>query len=365
MAEYIKLYFQWHIILLIFLILSLVILLTDLGIGKKARVMLGTVIGVIFLLTIVHTVERYLCEETNDFPNFRFVLTVIKYIGPQLILCLLISSIINVKKVEITMFSILGVETILLATSQATHLVYYITSDNVFTRSYLGFLPFILSLLYLVYFIIVIIIKFKTEKFELVFLLSSALSCAIITILEAFDIIQHQLNTALGSAILFYEIYLFYVNSKKDFLTGLLNRHSFVRDLKNSQEKLVALISMDLNGLKTINDTQGHAAGDEAILAAARSFTSIKEQKIKVYRVGGDEFNAIVFTGNNEDVQGIINKMNENIINAGYSASFGYVMNDKKYDIDELIKLADFEMYEAKKEYYKKTNYKRNVLIEE
>ena len=352
MQEYIKLYFQWHIILLVFLILSIIILATDLGIGKKAKIMLASIVGIIFILTIVHTIERYVCEETNDYPNFRFFLTVIKYIGPQLILCLLISSIMNVRKIEILLFAILGIETILLATSQATHLVYYIASDNTFTRSYLAFLPFILSLFYLVFFIVIIVMKFKSERFELIFLLASALSCAIITILEARDIINNQLNTALGSAILFYEIYLFYVNSKKDFLTGLLNRHSFVRDLNNNIDKITALISMDLNGLKKINDTYGHAAGDEAILAAARSFTNVDGYKIKVYRVGGDEFNAIVFGANQDHVEDIVKIMNNNIKAEGYSASFGFVMNDKKYTVDELIKLSDVEMYSAKKEYY-------------
>ena len=109
MGEYIKLYFQWHIILLVFLILSVIILLTDLGIKKKAKVLLGTIVGIIFLLTIVHTVERYVCEETNDYPDFRFFLTVIKYIGPQVILFLLICSILNKKKIEIVLLSIFQV----------------------------------------------------------------------------------------------------------------------------------------------------------------------------------------------------------------------------------------------------------------
>ena len=363
MGEYVKLYFQWHIILLVFLILSVLILATDLGIKKKAKVMLASIIGIIFLLTIVHTIERYVCEETNDYPDFRFFLTVIKYIGPQVILFLLICSILNKKKIEFVLLGVLVVETILLSTSQVTHLVYYVAPDNTFTRSYLAYLPFVLSLFYLVFFIAAIIMKLKTEKFELVFLFASALSCGVITILEALDIIQNQLNTALGSAILFYEIYLFYVNSKKDFLTGLLNRQSFVRDLRNYDDKLSALISMDLNGLKQINDTEGHQAGDTAIIATAKAFTDVRDYKIKVYRVGGDEFNAIVFNANEEGVKVVIRKMRENITSAGYSASFGYQMNDKKYSVDELIKLADAFMYEEKKEYY--NTHKRSVFSED
>ena len=353
MAEYVKLYFQYHIILIVFLLLSILILFTDLGIKKRAKINLGVIVGIIFVSSIVHIVERYVCEETNDFPDFRFVLTVIKYLCPQIILCLLMSTILQSKKINMIFYIILGVEAILLATSQATHLVYYVDPENKFTRSYLWFIPFVISFFYLIAFLIVIIYKFKSDKFELVFLLSSPILCSLITILEAFDIIQERLNTALGCSILFYEIYLFYLNSKKDFLTGLLNRHSFMRDMKSKKDKISALISMDLNGLKVINDTLGHQAGDEAIISAAKSFTSVKNYKYKVYRVGGDEFNAIVFDATDEDLKNIINNMNETISQMGYSASFGYSMNKNEYTIDDLIKYADLEMYNSKKEYYK------------
>ena len=353
MAEYVKLYFQYHIILIVFLLLSILILFTDLGIKKRAKINLGVIVGIIFVSSIVHIVERYVCEETNDFPDFRFVLTVIKYLCPQIILCLLMSTILQSKKINMIFYIILGVEAILLATSQATHLVYYVDPENKFTRSYLWFIPFVISFFYLIAFLIVIIYKFKSDKFELVFLLSSPILCTLITILEAFDIIQERLNTALGCSILFYEIYLFYLNSKKDFLTGLLNRHSFMRDMKSKKDKISALISMDLNGLKVINDTLGHQAGDEAIISAAKSFTSVKNYKYKVYRVGGDEFNAIVFDATDEDLKNIIDNMNETISQMGYSASFGYSMNKDEYTIDDLIKYADLEMYNSKKEYYK------------
>ena len=354
MGEYVKLYFQYHIILLVFLLLSILILFTDLGVGKKAKINLRIIISIIFFSSIVHIIERYVCEETNDYPNFRFVLTVIKYLSPQLILCLLMTTIYNNKKVMITLFAILGVEAILLSTSQLTHLVYYVSPNNTFTRSYLWFIPFVLSFFYLLSFMVIIIYKFKSDKFELVFLLSSPILCTIIAILESLDIIQERLNTALGSSVLFYEIYLFYVNSKKDFLTGLLNRHSFMRDMKNQKDKISALISMDLNGLKTINDNFGHQAGDEAIIASAKSFTAVKGYKYKVYRVGGDEFNAIVFNASEDDIKNIIKTMDDTIKSFGYSASFGYSMNNENYSVDELIKFADIEMYNSKKQFYNK-----------
>ena len=126
--------------------------------------------------------------------------------------------------------------------------------------------------------------------------------------------------------------------------------------MKNKKDKMSALISMDLNGLKTINDTMGHQAGDEAIIAAAKSFTSVKGYKYKVYRVGGDEFNAIILNATEDNIKEIISNMNEYANKLGYSISFGYSMNDKNYSIDELIKYADSDMYNSKKEYYEEIN---------
>ena len=127
----------------------------------------------------------------------------------------------------------------------------------------------------------------------------------------------------------------------------------------SAEEKMSALISMDLNGLKTINDTQGHDKGDEAIIAAAKSFVSVKGYKYRVYRVGGDEFNSIVFNADENGVKNIIEKMNDTIKSYGYSASFGYVMKYPDYTIDDLIKYADVEMYKSKKEYYKDSGIQR------
>ncbi len=360
-VKYLEFYFQYHIILLVFLFLSVTILATELGVNKKAKINLAIIIGLIFFLTIVHTIERILCDETNDFPDFRFILTVIKYIGPQLILCLFITTILNRKRLQLVLYGFLLIEFILLAISQAAHIIVYITPENSFTRGPLWFIPFVLSLIYLAIFIYGIAYKFKTERFEFIFLLSVAILCAIVTVLEALDIIKEQLNTALGASVLFYEIYLFYVNSKKDFLTGLLNRQSFMREIKNHKDKIAALISMDLNGLKAINDTKGHSAGDDAIIQSAKSFMFIKDCKYKVYRVGGDEFNAIVYDASEAEVKELINKMKNNVINSGYSVSFGYVMNDIRYSVDDFINFADYQMYKNKKEYYNGKEPERNI----
>lgn len=87
-----------------------------------------------------------------------------------------------------------------------------------------------------------------------------------------------------------------------DQLTGFKNRHSFERvqmELTNSEHLPLCIMSIDLNNLKTINDTYGHAQGDRAIKKSADLLKSVIEDREYLFRMGGDEF--LVFIPNSKD----------------------------------------------------------------
>lgn len=87
-----------------------------------------------------------------------------------------------------------------------------------------------------------------------------------------------------------------------DALTGLLNRRGWDRVLADAQERVdafgdpVAVAIIDLNGLKCVNDTQGHLAGDRLLTSAARALSAAATHAHRVARIGGDEF-AILANG--------------------------------------------------------------------
>ena len=86
--------------------------------------------------------------------------------------------------------------------------------------------------------------------------------------------------------------------SLQDGLTGLANRRGFdkfMETLEKSADEYenVALVFMDLNGLKSVNDVYGHSAGDELLISAARSIEQAFSDGDS-YRIGGDEFAAIL-----------------------------------------------------------------------
>lgn len=94
--------------------------------------------------------------------------------------------------------------------------------------------------------------------------------------------------------------------SMTDELTGLYNRRCYDADVtaygeKELEEDLV-VFSMDVNGLKEANDTNGHAAGDELLMATAECLKTAITPVGKVYRTGGDEFLTLAQTAAPEAV---------------------------------------------------------------
>ena len=150
--------------------------------------------------------------------------------------------------------------------------------------------------------------------------------------------------------------------SNIDKMTGCFNRKSYEEDLSNmSENDQFIYVSMDVNGLKIINDSHGHAAGDELIYGAAVCMRRCFGKYGKVYRIGGDEFVAVLFVQLEQFVwiktefDGYIKYWTGNQVEE-ISISCGYVSSgERKWaSIKEIANVADIRMYEEKAMYYKK-----------
>jgi len=139
--------------------------------------------------------------------------------------------------------------------------------------------------------------------------------------------------------------------STHDVLTDLGNRHSFKATLHmiEGMDLSVGVCFIDINGLKNVNDTLGHEAGDQLIIDVANAVGSVFKRKY-CYRLGGDEFVAIVPQIDREYFEELTNKLRKK--SKKIPMAVGAIWKDKSDDVEELVNAADRLMYSDKAEYY-------------
>ncbi|MBO6300685.1 MAG: GGDEF domain-containing protein [Lachnospiraceae bacterium] len=156
--------------------------------------------------------------------------------------------------------------------------------------------------------------------------------------------------------------------SLTDEMTRMFNRRCYDEDLKELRSGALSddfvLFSIDVNGLKTVNDTKGHAAGDELIKGAANCLALSVGNKGKVYRTGGDEFMVVIHTDNPEKLRSDIREKAKEwhgMYTDSMTMSIGYAAykDHRDTNIDELEHKADADMYADKDRYYKENGIER------
>ena len=148
-----------------------------------------------------------------------------------------------------------------------------------------------------------------------------------------------------------------------DPLTGLFNRRALdehaaaLFDLGDEPERAVVVVALDVNRLKQVNDTEGHATGDRVLrsLAAALTFTFEQIASSIVARVGGDEF-TVVASGDDvvrveEAVRTLCRDVTEKSDRIGMSAGIASVVltPDSDLTMPDLFAAADRALYVAKR----------------
>lgn len=144
--------------------------------------------------------------------------------------------------------------------------------------------------------------------------------------------------------------------SSVDQLTGLRNRNEMNRLLTGCGEDPGALplgvIFADLNGLKDVNDSNGHDEGDRLLRDAAAALREVFAED-EVFRVGGDEFTAILPGTTEEELakrSDALRKAAAKYPDVGFS--IGWYLEREGRDFAEALRIADERMYEDKKRYY-------------
>ena len=147
-----------------------------------------------------------------------------------------------------------------------------------------------------------------------------------------------------------------------DPLTGIFNRVGFDRALdqvKLGQGERCGVFFLDLNGFKKINDTHGHAVGDELLKVVAKRFASVTRSQDVLARLGGDEF-AILTRGDISTLNAVrtVDKLEGSLngmvrlsglaVQVGVAVGFA-LSTEEDASILEVVQRADQDMYERKR----------------
>ena len=146
--------------------------------------------------------------------------------------------------------------------------------------------------------------------------------------------------------------------SSKDMLTGVLNRNEMNAKIDTLSgenyinDRTVGIVFADLNGLKRVNDTYGHTAGDALLKDAAKALEEVFPAE-SIYRAGGDEFTVILTGVTAKDLEKKVADLRE--VSQKYEHvifAIGYYVEEDFTKAREALKRADEKMYEDKKLFY-------------
>ena len=310
-------------------------------------------------LLVLQDVAESLAAQDPDLRFFRILFSVIGYvlrpvaaIGLLLVVCppkrrtwrLWIPALINLA-INLTAFF--------------SPIVFSFDQDYHFVRGPLGYSVFIVGMLYMAQILVATWHRFHERKrSERWILILCAAACIIASVLDALYW-GIRLNDAIMISSVFFYMFLRSHDNRLDPLTSLENRFAFYEDIQRHPKSVSAIASLDMNGLKHINDTQGHAEGDKALAAIGQCLNGINGKNTVAYRIGGDEFAILFFKQDEESVSRTVLQACEAVKQAGFSLSAGYAMREGDERVEDLLHESDRKMYEDKAAYYRQSGMDR------
>ena len=332
---------------------------------KKTKRRIFVLMVAIFVLSIIVFIEFHVVAGKEKYRLARTILASIRYSFTPLIIAQVMY--ILVKRMHWLLFLPALLSLVINIISIFTGIVFFVNeATEKLSRGPLGFLPFVMVGLYSVVLIYLLIIRSNKKLAEIIpiVFLAFALGSGLVLPFVFKDNYATIFCVTIAIALFAYHEFSVHELTKKDSLTGLLNRQAYYSDVDNDTKNITSLISIDMNGLKTINDTEGHLAGDEALLTLSACFMKATKFRQTAYRVGGDEFVIICRKSSEEDVLKLVERIQKLVNDTKYSCSIGYSFNfEGNKSIDDLLTESDAMMYVHKEQYYRESGKDRRKTL--
>lgn len=357
MAEYFNLILQ-NFTILCLVVGLLILMLTNKNLDERTNRSFIIFVVLVFILDISDITDYYLAGLSKTY-FLRYITSSIGYTLRPASLVIIINILLRRKKASILLWIPIAIVGLISITSCFTHWMFWFDSSNYFIRGKLGFISHIASGIYM-FFLVFLTIKMHRyiSSGEVFVVLYIALICVAAILLESLlRGFKFLLTGAMISSCALYYIIIYIETYRRDILTGLMNRRTFYLDSKRFRNKSIAVISLDLNGLKVINDSQGHSAGDKALQCVGDAMLCKSGRRFLAYRTGGDEFMALGKEQTPKAVEAYIGEMRSILQANGLSAAFGAAYyKPSKDNFDDICNMADAEMYSDKNKYKHREN---------
>lgn len=314
---------------------------------RKFRFLLATVISIMMVLC---NAVNYMFEGTGTHLGLTKVCEAISYSisGPVILPFIFLAEVIG-KRVRFWIQAAAFINILLSFTSIFTGWIFRIDSLGHVSLGPLSPFPFYCSAMYLGVLLAASLIKFRvglrSESLFIMFLSAG------IVIAVVMNIVFHYKFLISGMASLccvFYYMFFTAQTLTRDAMTNALNRHSFYKDIQSFEKRQMFVISIDLNGLKQLNDSQGHSAGDKAIITVAETAIDLLPARCRFYRMGGDEFEILYPNTNEAEVKKLMQQLKDNVQKKGYSIAVGYGEYQRGMAFNQVFKDVDAKMYADK-----------------
>ena len=232
---------------------------------------------------------------------------------------------------------------------------------NHYVRGPLGYTTHLASMFYLVLIVISTMKKFREKDFSEFVLLGSLALVMISAVLLDMMLRMWMTVPAIAVGVTFYYLYFHSQALMRDSLTNAYCRKRFYMDAMKYQNDISGLVGFDLNDLKLLNDTQGHAIGDKALITMSDIILMYLPGRSKLYRTGGDEFVVLCRKTSRDAAEKFINNVKSAMSVTPFRCAAGLAYNSGNLDIDTLYKIADEHMYQDKTRMKAGRNYREHT----